>query len=53
MLIFHFVLTETFRTQVVLYRSVSAMDFDEALEMLRDEFPWFNLLGFDVIDGKR
>lgn len=53
MLVFHFVITETLRTQVILYRSVAAMDIDEALEMLSDEFPWFNLLSWDVIDGKR
>ena len=52
MLVFHFALTETLRTHVVLYRSVAAGSFDDALEMLREEFPWFNLLGFDVIDGK-
>ena len=53
MLVFHFVLTQTHRSSEILYRSVAAMDFDEALEMLREEFPWFNLLAWDVIDGKR
>ena len=52
MLVFHFAFTETMRTHEVLYRSVAAMDFEEALEMLRDEFPWFNLLAWDLIDRK-
>ena len=53
MLVFHFVLTQTLRTPEILYRSVAADNLEEALEMLRDEFPWFNLLDFDVIENKR
>ncbi len=52
MLVFHFAFTETLREHKILYRSVSAGSLEDALEMLRDEFPWFNLLGWDVIDGQ-
>ncbi len=52
MLVFHFAFTETLREHQILYRSVVASDLDEALETVKEEFPWFNLLAWDVIDGQ-
>ena len=48
MLVYHFALTETLRTSQVLYRSISGENLDDALEQLREEFPWAVLLGWDV-----
>ena len=48
MFIYHFALTETLRTSEVRYRSILADSLEEALNQLRAEFPWANVLGWDV-----